>query len=135
MLWLVGGSLRAFSLATHLVGVAQQIIFMLAVKPQHIWLSLLPSSVGEMGMRQSATLSLHTRAAAAVGIGVADSQANLRTMMSVLQLGMPMLYGQLYVLHPSAPWALAGALGAAAEAVFCLLSAREVAGVEAAAKE
>ena len=83
-------------------------------------------------MRQSATLSLHTRAAAAVGIGVADSQANLRTMM---QLGMPMLYGQLYVLHPSAPWALAGGLGAAAEAVFCLLSAREVAGVEAAAKE
>ena len=64
-----------------------------------------------------------------------DSQANLRTMMSVLQLGMPMLYGQLYVLHPSAPWALAGGLGAAAEAVFCLLSAREVAGVEAAAKE
>ena len=48
---------------------------------------------------------------------------------------LPMLYGQLYVLHPSAPWALAGALGAAAEAVFCLLSAREVAGVEAAAKE
>ncbi len=39
---------------------------------------------------------LHARPAEAAGLGLGEAQASLRTMMGVAQLGMPMVYGQLY---------------------------------------
>ena len=78
-----------------------------------------------MGVRQSGTMALHTRAAAAAGYGLGEAQAALKTIQSAVQLSMPVVYGRLFSLHPSSPWAVAGMLAACSQAVFSMLSEEE----------
>jgi hypothetical protein len=87
-------------------------------------------SDGDMGVRQSGTMALHTRAAAVSGYGLGEAQAALKTIQSAVQLSMPVAYGKLYALHPSSPWVVAGLLAAYSQMVFSMLSEEELKAID-----
>ena len=124
------GSVRIFSAIAHVVAVTQQLLFMVARRPVHLFLALPSMVLGEQGPRQSATMALHARAAEVAGLGVGASQASLRTMMSIVQMAMPLVYGQLFVWRSGAPWAVAAACAVLAQGIFALVSDGDVAAVE-----
>ena len=87
----VTGGVHGFNLLTHCCGVLSHIILAVASQPWHLFTALAPMTLGEMGVRQSGLIALHTRAAAAAGMGLGDAAAKLKTLQSALQLGMPIL--------------------------------------------
>jgi hypothetical protein len=129
------GGVRGFNMATHACCVVQHVMMALAARGGTagillMFCALLPMTYGDMGVRQSGTMALHARAAAAAGIGLGEAQAALKTMQSALQLCLPVAYGRLYTLHPSSPWLVAGLLSACSQLVFVMLSAEDVAAIE-----
>ena len=63
-------------------------------------------TLGEMGVRQSGTMALFSRAAAKEGFGLGEAQAGLKTMQSALQLCMPMVYDRAANITQWVPEAL-----------------------------
>lgn len=131
----VTGDVQGFSTVTHACCVLQHVLMALAARGGTtgillMFLALLPMTYGDMGVRQSGTIALHTRAAAAAGYGLGEAQAALKTMQSAVQLCMPIAYGRLYALHPSSPWIIAGLLSACSQWIFARLSTKELLAIE-----
>jgi hypothetical protein len=80
-------------------------------------------TLGEMGVRQSGTMALFSRAAAKEGFGLGEAQAGLKTMQSALQLCMPMVYGR--AAHSMGHRGPAGPLGTPSRAPGVLYGDRE----------
>jgi hypothetical protein len=131
----ITGSVQGFSAVTHACCVFQHALMALAARGGTtgvllMFFALLPMTYGDMGVRQSATMALHTRAAAAAGYGLGEAQAALKTIQSAVQLCMPVCYGRLYALYPSSPWTIAGLLSACSQLVFSMLSREEVEAID-----
>eukprot|EP01043_Picozoa_sp_COSAG02_P018658 COSAG02_NODE_876_length_16272_cov_138.802510_13_plen_479_part_00 len=118
--------IRGFNLLAHVASIVQQSCWIMSTKPFHLYLALIPMSIGEQGVRDSVLKSCHTRVGVQVDLGLGDVQAALRTMQSLLSVPMPMVMSWLYARDSSLPWAFCAVLSAASATLFAMLSKGDI---------
>eukprot|EP01052_Picozoa_sp_SAG31_P047642 SAG31_NODE_9626_length_1249_cov_1.250435_1_plen_158_part_10 len=97
-----------------------------AKSPAWVFASLVPYTVGPMGVRSAAVNALHTAEATKHGLQMGELTAARANFFTLLKMSVPLLYARLYKLRRSLPFLFAAGLIAMSQLLMLVVGNRLV---------